>query len=132
MYQKVIIVGNLGGDPTMRYTQDGTPVTSFSVATTEKWTADGEKRERTTWWRVTAWKKQAETCNEYLAKGSKVLVEGTMQADEHGGPRIWKAQDGTPRASFELRADAVKFLSSKTDKFESSETPAYGEEGLPF
>ena len=130
MYQRVIIVGNLGGDPAMRYTQDGTPVTSFSVATSQKW--DGN--ERTTWWRVTAWKKLAETCNEYLAKGSKVLVEGQMQPDEHGGPRIWTGQDGTPRASFELRADTVKFLSSRTDKAESSDTPAYDREKdeLPF
>ena len=131
MYQRVIIVGNLGSDPTMRYTQDGTPVATFSVATSEKWSADSDKRERTTWWRVTAWKKLAENCNEYLAKGSKVLVEGTMQADEHGNPHIWKGNDGQSRASFELRANVVQFLSSK-DKAESSDTPAYGKEELPF
>ena len=77
MYQKVIIVGHLGGDPEMRYTPSVKPVTNFSVATSRKWTgADGEQREDTTWFKVAAWGKLAEVCNQYLAKGRQVLVEG--------------------------------------------------------
>ena len=118
MFQKIIIAGNLGGDPVMRYTADGTPVTSFSVATSERWSDrnTGERRERTTWWRVSAWRKQAEICNEYLSKGRQVLVEGTMAVDtETGGPRIWTGQDGQPRASYELTAQTVRFIGGRGD-----------------
>lgn len=112
MYQKLIIVGNLGRDPEMRYTQDGTPVTSFSVATNRRWTnQDGSPGEETIWFRVSAWRRLAETCNEYLAKGRQVLVEGRLTPDpETGGPRIWTDRDGNPRASFEMTALNVQFL----------------------
>lgn len=111
MYQNLIIVGNLGKDPDMRYAPDGTPVTSFSVAAQDGF---GEKK-KTIWFRVSAWKSLAETCHNYLHKGSKVLVEGVLVADETGGPRVYKKSDGTPAASFEVRAMAVKFLSPKDD-----------------
>ena len=125
MFHRVIIVGNLGGDPTMRYTNDGTPVTTLSVATNE---GSGDKKH-TIWWRVSVWHKQAEVCNQYLTKGSKVLVEGAMQADRAtGGPRLWDGNDGKPRASFEITAREVKFLSSKG---ESHDAPA-SEDDLPF
>ena len=76
MYQKVIIVGNLGGDPELRYTPQGDPVTSFSVATNRRWTGrDGQPGEETCWFRVSVWGKQAESCNQYLSKGRQVLVE---------------------------------------------------------
>jgi len=112
MYQKIMIVGNLGGDPELRYTPSGDAVTSFSVATNRKWTTkDGEPGEETTWFRVSAWGRQAENCNEYLSKGSQVFVEGTMVPDrETGGPRIWTGQDGEARTSFEIRAFTVQFL----------------------
>ena len=75
MYQKLIIVGNLGRDPEMRYTPDGTPVTNFSVATNRRWTdASGQQQERTVWFRVSAWRRLAETCNQYLSKGRQVMV----------------------------------------------------------
>lgn len=127
MYQKVVIVGNLGGDPEMRYTPQGDAVTSFSVATSRKWTgADGQPGEETTWFRVSVWGKQAESCNQYLSKGSKVLVEGTLTPDrETGGPRVWTANDGTARASFEIRALTVQFLSSKSDS-NSASAPSSG------
>jgi single-strand DNA-binding protein len=117
MYHKVVLVGNLGRDPEMRYTQDGTPVTSFSVATSEKWTGqDGEQKERTVWWRVSAWRRMAETCNQYLSTGSRVLVEGRINPDpETGGPRVYTRNDGTPGASYEVTAQTVKFLSSRGD-----------------
>jgi single-strand DNA-binding protein len=140
MYQRVIIAGNLGGDPVMRYTQDGTPVTSFSVATNEVWSdrETGDKRKRTTWWRVSAWRKQAEICNEYLSKGSQVLVEGTMAADpDTGGPRLWKTQDGQTRASFEVTAQVVRFIGGRGGAAAGAggdveeELPA-NEDALPF
>ena len=82
MYQKIILVGNLGRDPEMRYIPSGAAVTSFSMATSEKWTGqDDQQQERTIWWRISVFGKQGEACNEYLKKGSKVLVEGRMTAD---------------------------------------------------
>ncbi len=115
MYHKIILVGNLGRDPEMRYTPQGQQVTSFSVATSEKWTGqDGQLQERTIWWRVSAWGKQAETCNQYLKKGRQVFIEGAMVVDpKTGQPRIWTSQDGTPRASLEVRALTVKFLGGR-------------------
>src|SRR5512142_152149 len=111
MYQRIVLVGNLGRDPEMRYTPNGTPVTSFSVATNRKYTAsDGQMKDETLWFRISVWGKQAETCNQYLTKGQKVLVEGSLVGDENGGPRVWVGQDGKPRASFEVRAQTVRFL----------------------
>jgi single-strand DNA-binding protein len=117
MYHKVILVGNLGRDPEMRYIPSGAAVTSFSVATSEKWTGqDGQQQERTIWWRVSVFGKSGEACNEYLKKGSKVLVEGRMNPDpKTGNPRLWQGQDGQTRASFEVTASAVKFLSSRAE-----------------
>jgi single-strand DNA-binding protein len=114
MYQRIVLVGNLGRDPEMRYTPNGTPVTSFSVATNRKYTgSDGQLKDETLWFRISVWGKQAETCNQYLTKGQKVLVEGSLSGDETGGPRVWTGQDGKPRASFEVRAQTVRFLSRR-------------------
>ena len=112
MYHKVILVGNLGRDPEMRYTPSGEAVTNFSMATSEKWTGkDGQPAERTLWWRVSVFGKHGEACNTYLKKGSKVLVEGRMVADENtGGPRVFERNDGSAGAAFEVRAKEVKFL----------------------
>jgi single-strand DNA-binding protein len=117
MYSTVIIVGNVGKDPEMRYTPSGQAVTSFSVATNRQYTNNnGESVKETTWFRISAWGKQAETCNQYLRKGSKVLVEGRLTCDPAtGGPRIWNSQDGSPRASFEINAGTVRFLSSRNE-----------------
>ena len=117
MYQTIIIVGNIGRDPEMRYTPSGQAVTSFSVATNRQYTNNnGETVKETIWFRVSAWGKTGETCNQYLKKGSKVLVEGRLTADPvTGGPRIWQAQDGTNRASFEVSAQTVRFLSSRSE-----------------
>lgn len=138
MYHKVILVGNLGRDPEMRYLGSGSPVTNFSMATSEKWTGqDGTRQERTIWWRVSVFGKTAEICNEYLKKGRKVLVEGTMVADpKTGNPRIWTGQDGEPRASFELRALTVKFLDGRDTAGAASSDmlePVAGDESeIPF
>lgn len=117
MYHKITLIGNLGRDPEMRYTPSGQAVANFSMATTEKWTGqDGQLQERTIWWRVSAFGKQAETINQYLKKGSKVYVEGRMQADpKTGGPRIYTRQDNTAGSSFEVTASTIKFLSSRTE-----------------
>jgi single-strand DNA-binding protein len=117
MYQTIIIVGNVGRDPEMRYTPSGQAVTSFSVATNRQYSNNnGETVKETVWFRVSAWGKTGETCNQYLKKGSKVLIEGRLTADPStGGPRIWTAQDGTPRASFEVSAQTVRFLSSRSE-----------------
>ena len=133
MFSKIIIVGNVGKDPEMRYTPSGKAVTSFSVATNRQYTNNnGETIKETTWFRISAWGKQAETCNQYLKKGSKVLVEGRLTADPAtGGPRIWKSQDGSPRASFEINAGTVRFLSSRTET-ESGSTAIGDDGGAPY
>lgn len=114
-YHTIILVGNLGRDPEMRYTPSGQAVTNFSVAVNDNFTSsNGDKVERTIWVRVSTWGKQAEICNQYLKKGRKVLVEGRLVTDPNtGGPRIWNRQDGTPSASFEVSAQTVRFLSTR-------------------
>jgi single-strand DNA-binding protein len=106
MYHKILLVGNLGRDPEMRYTPNGQQVTSFSLATSDKWTGhDGQTQERTIWWRVTVWGKDAENANQILKKGSKVLVEGRMTPDpKTGNPRVFTRQDGSSGAAYEVTA----------------------------
>lgn len=115
MFHTIIVVGNVGRDPEMRYTPSGQAVTSFSVATSRQYNnSQGQQVKETIWFRVSSWGKQAEICNQYLKKGSKVLVEGRLTADPStGGPRIWNRQDGTPGSSFEINASTVRFLSSR-------------------
>lgn len=117
MFHTIIIAGNLGRDPEMRYTPSGQAVTNFSVATSRKYQdSNGQQVQETIWIRVTTWGKLAETCNQYLQKGSKVLVEGRLNPDlSTGGPRIWNRQDGTPAASYEVTAQTVRFLSSRAE-----------------
>jgi single-strand DNA-binding protein len=111
MFQKVILVGNLGRDPEMRYTPSGQAVTNLNVATNRTYTDNaGNQVKQTVWFRVSVWGKQAESAHQYLRKGRQVLVEGRLNADDNGNPRIWNAQDGTPRASFEVTAQTVRFL----------------------
>jgi single-strand DNA-binding protein len=139
MYQKIIVVGNLGNDPEMRYMPDGTAVTNFSLATNRKWTDNaGQPQEETTWFRVSVWRKQAENANQYLAKGSKVLVEGRLRPDpQTGRPRLWTGQDGTVGTSYEITADVVRFLSGRGDSdgggdYEGGGAPAHQEDEIPF
>jgi len=141
MYQKLIVIGNLGGDPEMRYMPDGTAVTNFSLATNRRWTdsRSGEPREETTWFRVSVWGRQAESTNEYLSKGRRVLVEGRLRPDpETGSPRLWTRQDGTVAASFEIFAENVRFLGGRDDGGGSYEGGDYSsgaaqeEDDIPF
>lgn len=117
MYHTIIVVGNVGKDPEMRYTPSGQAVTSFSVATNRQYTGNnGEQVKETIWFRVSTWGKTAEVCNQYIKRGSKVLVEGRLTPDKTtGGPRIWTKQDGTAGASFEITAATVRFLSSRAE-----------------
>jgi len=136
MYQSITIVGNLGRDPEMRYTPSGQAVTNFSVATNRQYTAsDGTQVKETIWFRVSVWGKAAESTHQYLRTGSKVLVEGRLNADpQTGGPRIWEGQNG-PRASFEITANTVRFLSSRAEDesgFSVSEPDAGDNEEIPF
>ena len=117
MWHTIIIVGNLGKDPEMRYTPNGQAVTSFNVATTRSYTANnGQSVKETCWFRVSAWGKQAETTNTYLKKGSRVLVEGHLVPDPaSGGPRTYTKKDGTAGASYDVSASTIRFLSSRTE-----------------
>lgn len=129
MYQKLIIIGRLGRDPESRFTPDGTPVTMFSVATDRRWTdASGQQQSKTTWFRCVAWRRLAETCNQYLSKGQLVMVEGEVQE-----PKVYQGKDGEWRASLDLVAYTVKFLSSKTERQDGGESGGDGdEESIPF
>jgi single-strand DNA-binding protein len=123
---KVILVGNLGSDPEMRYTPSGKAVTSFRMSTSRRYTTTaGENREETDWFRVSVWGKQAEQCNQYLGKGRQVYVEGRLHA------RNWEGQDGQMRTSLEVTADRVLFLGRQAP----AALPEEGEvepEDLPF
>ena len=135
MYHRIIIVGNLGRDPEMRYTPQGTPVTNLSVATNRRWTnADGTPGEETIWFRVSVWGKQAETCNQYLSQGRQVLIEGRLRPDpDTGGPRIWTRQDGTAGASYEVNAFTVRFLGGRGEELAvGAEEEIIEEEEMPF
>jgi single-strand DNA-binding protein len=139
MYQRLTIIGNLGNDPEMRYTPSGVPVTRFSVATNRRWTdGEGNPQEETTWFRVSAWRGLAETCNQYLSKGRQVYVEGRLIPDgETGGPKVWTGNDGVSRSSYEVNALTVKFLGGRADREEPvpPQTPdqvGEGEEEIPF
>ena len=106
---KVILIGNLGRDPEIRYTQDQQPVVNFSLATSESWQdrATNERRERTEWHRVVCFRRLAEICNEYLRKGSKVYIEGQLQT------RSWEGQDGQTRYTTEVVARDMQMLDSR-------------------
>ncbi|MGB2895546.1 MAG: single-stranded DNA-binding protein, partial [Anaerolineales bacterium] len=124
--------------PEMRYTPSGQAVTDLSVATNRQYTkSDGESVKETIWFRVSVWGKQAESCNEFLRKGRQVLIEGRLNADESGNPRMWTGNDGQSRASFEVTAQTVRFLGGRGDAaYESDEgipAPApESEDDIPF
>ncbi len=138
MFHTILIVGNVGKDPEMRYTPSGQAVTSFSVAANKQYTnAQGETVKETIWFRVSAWGNLAEVCNQYLRKGSKVLIEARLTPDKStGGPRIWTNQAGEAQASYEVVAQNVKFLSARSEQTEHAESQMMGElppeDEIPF
>lgn len=132
---KIMVIGNLGTDPEMRYTPNGKAVTDFRLAVSRGYTTrDGERRQETEWFRIVAWNQQAESCNQYLQKGKKVYVEGRLKSD------TWEGRDGQTRFTNEIIAERVLFLDRQPVAQMSGEEP-YGDgvgdagmdgEDLPF
>ena len=115
---KVILIGNLGADPEMKYTPAGRAVVNFRMATTRQWnTQDGERREETEWHRIVAFSKLAEICGQYLKKGTQVYVEGRLQT------RSWEDQSGTKRYMTEIVANEMLMLSARQQNDFASDAP---------
>lgn len=116
---KVILIGNLGRDPEVRYTPDGTAIASFSIATSDEWTdkTSGQKQERTEWHRIVAYRRLAEICGEYLAKGRQVYIEGKLQTRE------WQDKDGNKRNTTEIVASQMVMLGSRSPNQKSGQSP---------
>lgn len=111
MYQQLILIGNLGNNPEMRFTASGTPVTNFRLAVSRRWTgADGQTQEKTTWFQVSTWNRQAEFVNQYLTKGRRVMVIGEVEA-----ARPWTDRNGNLGASIEVTAREVRFMDSRPE-----------------
>lgn len=129
-YQYTVIIGNVGRDPEMRYTQSGVAVCDFSVAVNRNWTdrTTNERREETTWFRVSAWRQLAETCNQYVHKGMQIMVAGRIGASAFIG------QDGEARASLDLTALDVQFLGRRGESVYDENSSGYPNEpeDLPF
>lgn len=119
-YEYIIIIGNVGKDPEMRYTQSGDAVCSFSVAVTSTWNdrQTNERREKTKWFRVSAWRRLAETCNTYVRKGMQIMVTGTIEAS------AYKNNAGEAMASLELTAQTVQFLGRRDDAEAGGQGPS--------
>ncbi len=114
---KVILIGNLGRDPEVRYTPSGAAVANFSIATSEEWKDkdSGQKQERTEWHRIVAWRRLGEICGEYLHKGSQVYIEGKLQT------RSWEDRDGNKRYTTEVYASSMQMLGSASRGARSTE-----------
>jgi len=126
MVNKAIIIGNLGGDPEIRYTQSGDAVANFTVATTEKWKdQQGQQQEQTEWHKIVAFKRLGEICGEYLGKGSKVYVEGRIQT------RQWDDKDGNKRYTTEIVAREMKMLDSKLGQQSHQQEPQPPQQSVP-
>ena len=116
---KVMIIGNLGRDPEMRYTPSGRPVTTFSVAVSRSWkSSNGEHRSETEWFKIVAWGKLAEICKEYLNKGQQVYIEGRLKTRE------WEDKEGQQRTTVELIANEMTMLGEKRDKSQNDDNSA--------
>lgn len=112
---KVMIIGNLGRDPEMRYTPSGRPVTTFSVASSRSWnTSNGERRVETEWFNIIAWGSLAEICKQYLIKGQQVYIEGRLQT------RQWDDSDGNKRTSIEIVANEMIILGDRRESTNGS------------
>ena len=126
---KVILIGNLGKDPEMKYVPSGDPVCNFSIATSESWTdKSGTKQERTEWHNIVVWRKLAEICQRYLTKGSKVYIEGRIQSREYD------AKDGSKRRVTEIVANQMVMLGSRQKEAADTEPEPYTvpDSDIPF
>jgi single-strand DNA-binding protein len=118
-FNKIIVVGNLGRDPELRYTPQGNAVCNFSMATNEKRRGrDGEMQDVTTWFRITLWGKQAENASKYLTKGSPVYIEGRLRVEE------WSDRDGKNRYTLDVHATDMQFISSRGEEMSGSASSA--------
>jgi single-strand DNA-binding protein len=125
---KVILIGNLGSDPELRYTSGGSPVADMRIATSRRFTSkDGQAKEDTQWHRIVVWGKMAETCKNYLAKGRQIYVEGRLQT------RQWEDRDGNKRYTTEVVAEQVTFLGGRggTAGPEVGEPPVHDDGDAP-
>ena len=123
---KVILIGNLGRDPELRYTANGQPVANFTLATTESWTnKSGEREQRTEWHRIVTWGRLAEICGEHLSKGKQVYVEGRLQTRE------WEDREGNKRKTTEVTANQVLMLGRRGDAPGDPSSPPDALEGSP-
>ncbi len=124
---KVMIIGNLGQDPEMRYTPSGRPVTTFNVATSRTWnTSNGERRSETEWFTVVAWSSLAEVCKQHLSKGRQVYIEGRLQT------RRWEDKDGNHHSTVEVVANEMIMLDQPRQIDEATENTGEGEDEFPF
>jgi single-strand DNA-binding protein len=124
---KVMLIGNLGRDPEMRFTPSGKPVTSFSLATNRNWvSADGERHDETEWFNVVAWGNLAEICNQHLSKGQKVYVEGRLQT------RSWEDEKGQKHFRTEVVANEMIILTGRPGQLESLNSAEIGASDIPF
>ena len=124
---KVMLIGNLGQDPEMRYTPSGRPLTKFQMAVDRSWTsADGEKKSETEWFNIVAWGKLAEICNQYLSKGRRVYIEGRLHT------RNWKDDNGANHSSVEITANQMIMLDEGSVVEGTSESESPSEEDYPF
>lgn len=108
-YNKIIVIGNLGRDPELRYTGEGKAVCNFSVATTEKWMSRGEQQEKTIWFKVTVWGKQGENASKYLSKGKAVYIEGRLGVEE------WTSNQGVKMKDLVINASEIQYLSGPSN-----------------
>jgi single-strand DNA-binding protein len=124
---KVLLIGNLGRDPEMRYTPNGKPVTSFSLAATRNWvSADGERHDETEWFNVVAWGNLAEICNQHLNKGQKVYIEGRLQT------RSWEDENGQKHFRTEVVANEMIILTDRPEQLESLNSAKIDTGDIPF
>lgn len=131
MINKVILIGYLGKDPEVKYTQSGMVVANFSVATTERWKdKSGEMQDHTEWHNIVAWGKLGEICGEYLVKGRQVYIEGKIQTEK------WQDKDGNDRYTTKIVANEMKMLGKgeqqKTDHRQDDSPPMPGDDDVPF
>lgn len=133
MYNQIVLIGNLGNDPELREVSGGIPFTSFSLAVNRRWTtAEGQAQEKTNWFHVTAWNKQAEFVKQYFVKGRPIMIIG-----EISGSRTFTDREGNMRATIDVRAKEVRFVEGRRDdqdvaRTENSEQPEAAEAKVPF
>lgn len=136
MFQQLILIGNLGSDPEMRYTASGIPVTNFNLAVSKRWTnPEGQAQEKTTWFRINLWRRQAEIASQYLAKGHRVMIIGEVDS-----ARPWTDRDGNLRATIEVTGNELRLLENRAGnghsepEAQAADTPTTADDkaALPF